>query len=141
MQYYVSLNINMKKFFLVILVTTLLSCQNSQQPLSDQTSSVVGLVKSEDGSLIDSCIVGFLVWNYDTTNIENDSLILQNAGIFNYSSNGHFRIDWFLGPVPLPYTRMFAINDGFSPWFYKNNQDTVYNLDTYLDSIHIVLRK
>ena len=116
-------------------------CQNSDQPILDQTCSVFGNVKSEDGTIIDSCIVGFVNSNVDSTNIVNDSLFIQNAEIFEYSSNGHYRIDWFLGPVPLPYDRMYAIKKGFLLWHYDRERDIINNIGKYTDSLTIVLKE
>jgi hypothetical protein len=131
----------MKKILLFTLTFLLLGCQNSEQPTLDQTSSVLGKVRSEDGLLIDSCIVGFIGSDVDPTIVINDSIFLHYAEIFAYSSDGNFRIDWFLGSVPLPYDRMYAFKSGFILWHYDRERDLIINLEKYTDSIDIVLEK
>lgn len=131
----------MKKIILGTLICFLLGCQNSEQPLLDQTSSVFGKVKSEDGMFIDSCIVGFIGLDVDPTIIVNDSTILHNAEIFDFSKDGHYRIDWFLGSVPLPYDRMYAFKNGFILWHYNKARDIIMNAGKYADSLNILLIK
>jgi hypothetical protein len=131
----------MKNILLITCTLFIISCENSGQPLLDQTSSVFGSVKSEEGNIIDSCIIGFLNPIIDTTLIENDSVLVQHLETRNVSIDGSYRIDWFLGPVPLPYGRMYAFKDGYKRWQFSYSRDKIINVDIYVDSVNIVLIK
>ncbi len=131
----------MKSIFIITLIVFTVGCQNSEQPLIDHTSHVFGQVKSEDGILIDSCIVGFLVPDADSSLLINDSIFVQYGEILAYSTEGKYQINWFLSPVPLPYNRMYAFKEGFKLWHYKSESDKIVKVKTYIDSLNITLRE
>jgi cyclophilin family peptidyl-prolyl cis-trans isomerase len=131
----------MKIWFITIFTIFLVSCQNSGQPILDQTSTVFGRVTSEQGVKIDSCIVGFLTPDTDTASIQNDSILTQSFEVITSSVNGHYRLDWFLGPVPLPYDRMYAIKEGYRRWHFYNSVDKIVTVKMYTDSLNIILIK
>jgi hypothetical protein len=131
----------MRNYSIIIIALILSGCQNFEQPLTDQTASVYGSVKSDSGIPIDSCIVGFLFSTIDTVLSENDSTFIEKLEVMDISIKGSYRIDWFLGPVPLPYDRLFAFKDGYKLWHYDIDRDSVINVDKYVDSLNIILAK
>ena len=131
----------MRNYSILLLIVIISSCQNSEQPIADQTVSVYGAVKSDSGLPIDSCVVGFLIPTIDTVGIGNDSAFAEKLEIMDISVKGSYSIDWFLGPVPLPYDRLYAYKNGYRLWHYNFDRDLLIHVSKYVDSLNIILTK
>jgi len=125
--------------FLVFIIG-IFQCSTKEPALTDQTVSVYGKVSSTEDVLLDSVYIGFFV-EEDNINANIDTVYNGDFEIFHISEDGKYRIDWFLGPVPLPYNKMVAYKKGYQTWHYDQKTDEVVNLEKYLDSLNVVLKK